>query len=161
MTSIPVPIIDSGDYNYSDELQWAVGDKVYAMRYQTSDDGYQKPDADSEPDAYQSSLVELVWDGTRWRSGSIAKLSDGTYVTLGLSEARLEILFDENKNSILDDAELIKAWQDYLTKVVRFLEEAGMPDADAGFPTGGTFTEKIEYLFYGTRKMGEKPVFVG
>jgi hypothetical protein len=146
MTSIPVPIVDSGDYNYGAQIK--LGNKIYCIRYQETADGFQK-DEDTDDDAYQFSLVELVFDGTSWRSGDIAKNSE-RFVTL-------------NANPFLTDRDYngdVRAhWDAFLGRVNLFIQEAGVVDM-TGFPENGTNTEKFEWLWANTQFVDNTAVVV-
>lgn len=148
MSNIPVPIIDSGDYNYG--AQFERDGKVYAIRHDTTEDGYQVDD-DRDPDSYQVSLVELVWDGSKWKSGGFAELSDGRLVILGLLPARVDIFFN---------GDVLQAWGSFVDTINEFLAEGGAVDT-AGFPVDGTVTEKIEWLLANTQNVGGRAVVTG
>ena len=129
-----LPLVDSGDYHYG--LQIPIGDDRYVIRYDTTDDGYQKDD-DRLEDSYQFLLVKIVFDGTKYKSGTIAKTRDGLPVNVNLNPFILESRFQ-------NDTRL--AYQSFLDKVNRFIQEAGIVDT-SGFPEDGTVTEQFEWLF--------------
>ena len=145
-----VNIVDSGSYDYEAQFKLPNGD-IYAIRYETTGDGYQEPDPDTDPDAYQLGLVKLEQEGSgNWKSSGFAELSDGRLVVMGLLPARVDMFYE---------GDVIKAIEAFVVSINEFLQEAGMTTDDT-FPVDGTTTEIVEWLAKAIKNIGGKAILV-